>query len=153
MSDLKDNLILPGILKSKTVAFGHSKTAPIHWIADATEMSPEVQYSHDFLENEQGVAVTLSIRPCWRSFFFHKKLKRWLLVIFGFKRDGGTCHTTVVTLIFFRLGFFLRSHYQPQSWWRLASSELRLDTVGLSVFQRQARDKWLLKGQYSWSHS
>ena len=49
--------------------------------------------------------------------------------------------------------FFWRSHYQPQSWCCLATSELRFDTVGLLfvgcrqrlVLRRQARDNWPLK--------
>ena len=55
---------------------------------------------------------------------------------------------------------FWRSHYQPQSWCRLVTSMLLLDTVGVLfvgcrqrlVLRREARNNWRFKGQYSWSH-
>ena len=51
---------------------------------------------------------------------------------------------------------FWRSHYQPQRWCRLTTSELRFDTVGLlfvgfrqrKVLRRQVTDNWSFKWQY-----
>ena len=49
-----------------------------------------------------------------------------------FQQNGTTCHTRCFAPCFWR------SHYQPQSWWHLATSELRFDTIGLlSVGCRQ----------------
>ena len=71
----------------------------------------------------------MAIGPCWTNFFFHKNWRGgyWQhLVLTGrlyvpHSRNYTRCFAPC----------FWRSHYQPQSWCRLATSELRFDTVEL----------------------
>ena len=77
-----------------------------------------------FFGNEQGEVVTVNgdrIGPCWAN-FCSQKLKRRILATFG---ATGRCYVP------HSMFYFWRSHYQPQSWCRLATSELRFDGVGL----------------------
>ena len=67
---------------------------------------------------------TFVIGPCWTN-FSSQKLKRRILVTFGFNRTALRATHRCFTPCFWR------SHYQPQSWCRLATSELRFDTIGL----------------------
>ena len=101
----------------------------------------------------------------WRSLsrhveriFVHKNWRRenWQHLVSTVRRY--VPHSRSYTRCF--VSCFWRSHYQPQSWCRLATSELRFDSVDLlfvacsqrKVLRRQARDNWRFKGQYSWSH-
>ena len=66
-----------------------------------------------FFQNEQGEAITVN---GWTN-FCSQKLKRKIWATFGYTRCFAPC--------------FWRSHYQSQNWCRLATSELRFNTVGL----------------------
>ena len=79
-----------------------------------------------FFANKQGEDVTVNgdrYRPCWTN-FYSQKLKRRILATFGF-------NTHSLSYIRCFTPCFWRSHYQPQSWCPLATSELRFDTVRL----------------------
>ena len=102
-----------------------------------------------FFENEQGEAVTVNgdrYRDMLNE-FFSQKLRRRILTKFGFNRTA--LYATQRCTRYFAPCFW-RWHYQPQSCCRLATSELRFDTVGLlfvgcrqrQVLGRQARDNW-----------
>ena len=109
--------------QAKLSHLGHRKPAPIHWKADARKTSHcLMRIKPFFFENEQGETVTVNddrYRAMLNEFLF-KKLKRRILTAFGFNRTG--LHATHPKL---------HSHYQPQSWCRLATSQLRFDTAGL----------------------
>ena len=66
-----------------------------------------------FFENEQGEAVTVN-GDCYRAMLNEENIGNiW------FQQDNTRCFAPC----------FWRSHYQPQSWCRLATLELRFDTV------------------------
>ena len=105
-----------------------------------------------FFENEQGEAVTVNgdrYRALLNELLF-TKIEEEDIGNIWFQQDVATCFAPC----------FWRSHYEPQSWYHLATSELRFDTIGLlfvgcrqrKVLRREARDNWGFKGQYSWSH-
>ena len=81
-----------------------------------------------FFENGQGEAVTVN-GDCYRAMLneFLLRGRYWQhLVSTGrryvpYSRSYTRCSAPC----------FWRSHYQPQNWCRLATSELRFDTVGL----------------------
>ena len=78
-----------------------------------------------FFENVQGrplQSMSTVIGACW-------KLKRRILATFGFNRTALRATQPNYTLCF--APCFWISHYQPQSWCHLTTSELRFDTVGL----------------------
>ena len=122
------------INKKNCRIWAHRKPARIHWKPDASKMSYYlmrilVQKHNCVFENEQGEAVTVNgvvIVPCWTNFCSHK-LKRRILAIFGFNRTGYVPYSRNYTRCFDPC--FWNSHYQPQSWCRLATSELHFDTV------------------------
>ena len=108
-----------------------------------------------FFENEQLEAVTVN------AVRYRAMLNEFLFTKIEEEVSTGRCylpHSRSYTRCF--APCFWRSHYQPQSWCRLATSELRFDTVGLLfaecrqryVLRRQVRDNWRFKAQYSWSH-
>ena len=80
-----------------------------------------------FLENEQGEAVTVNgdryramLNEIWRRGYWQHLVptgQRYVPHSRSYTRCFAPC--------------FWRSDYQPQSWCRLATSELRFDTVGL----------------------
>ena len=70
------------------------------------------------------------IGPCWTN-FCSQKLKR-ILATFGFNRTA--LRATQPKLHSCFAPYFWSSHYQPQSWRRLAKTELRFDTVGLYLW-------------------
>ena len=79
-----------------------------------------------FFGNKQGEADTVNgdrYRALLNEFLF-TKIEEEDIGNIWFQQDGGTCHTAEATC-------FWKSHYQPQSWCRLATSELGYDTVGL----------------------
>ena len=85
-----------------------------------------------FFENEQGEAVTVNgdrNRAMLNEVFFHKNLREgyWQHLVSTGRRY--LPHSRSYTRCF--VSCFWRSHYQPQSWCRLATSKLRFDTVGL----------------------
>ena len=85
-----------------------------------------------FFENEQREAVTVNsdrYRAILNEFLF-TKIQEEIIDNIWFQQDGATCYTAEATLDILR-PVFLRSHYQLQSWCRLANSELWCDTVGL----------------------
>ena len=69
-------------------------------------------------------SMVMVIGPCWRN-FCSEKFKWRILATFGFNRPHSWSYTRCLVPCFWR------SHYQPASWCRLATSELRFDTVGL----------------------
>ena len=123
-------------------------------------------------ENKQREAVTVNgnrYRTMLNEFLFTKSEEEDIGNIW-FQQDDTTCQTAKATLNVLQYLFstgrhyvsnsrrytqcfapcFWKSHYQPLSWCRLATSELRFDTAGLLfVGCRQARDNWRFKGQYS----
>ena len=102
-------------------------------------------------------SMAIVIGQCHKN-FCSQKLKTRILATFGF--NGMALRATQPKLHWIFAPYFWRSHYLPQSWCCLATTELRFDTVGMlfvrcrqrQVLRRQARDNWLFKGQYSGSH-
>ena len=82
-----------------------------------------------FFENEQAEAVTVNDGPFWTN-FCSQKLKRRILATFGFNSTALRATQPKLHSMSCAL-FFGRSRYKPQSWCRLATSELRFDTVGV----------------------
>ena len=81
-----------------------------------------------FIENEQLEAVTVNgdrYRAMLNEFFIHKNWRGeyWQHLVSTGRRymPHSRCFTRC----------FWSSHYQPQSWYRLATSELRFETIGL----------------------
>ena len=108
-----------------------------------------------FFENEQGEAVTVNgdrYRDMLNKFLFTKIEEEHIGNIWFQTGRHYVSHLLSYARCF--APCFWRSHYQPQSWCRLATSELRFDTVGLLfvVLRRQARDNWRFKEQYSCNH-
>ena len=118
---------------------GHRKPARIHWKADASKTS------HCLVQIlDQSLNWAIFLRKWasrgrysqWRSLlshvkriFVHKNLREGYcqhLVLTGRRYVP---HSQSYTRCF--APCFWRSHYQPQIWCRLASLELRFDTVGL----------------------
>ena len=96
-----------------------------------------------FFENEQGEAVTVNseaivIGPCWKN-LVHKNWRGayWQHLVSTGRRY--VPHSRSYTRCF--APCFWRSPYQPQSWCRLATSELRSDTVGLFYLWGAVKDK------------
>ena len=113
-----------------------------------------------FFENEQGKAVTIN-GNCSRAIlneFLFTKIEEDHICNTWFQPDGAVWDSRSYTRCY--APCYWKSHYQPQSWYCLATSELRFNTVGLlfvgcrqrKVLRRQVRDNWRFKGQYSWSH-
>ena len=83
-----------------------------------------------FFENEQGEAVTVNddrYRTILNEVFFHKNWSEgyWQHLVSTERRY--VPHSRSYTRWF--APRFWRSHYQPQSWYRLATSKLWFDTV------------------------
>ena len=139
-SSFQMKLILISIRKQvKLSHLGHRKSARIHWKTDAPKtchcLVRILVLRHNWAIFLRKWAIsTVSIYYSnyyrqWRSLSGHVERifvhKNW--------REG-YWHYLVATGWRYTRCFvpcFLRSHYQPQSWYRLATSELRLDTVGL----------------------
>ena len=83
-----------------------------------------------FENNQEETVMVIVIGPCWMNFCL-QKLKRMILATFGFNRTRRAVpHSRRYIQCF--VPYFWRSHYQPQlCGCRLATSELRFDTVGL----------------------
>ena len=84
-----------------------------------------------FFENEQGEAVTVNndrYRAMLNEFLFTKIEEKNIGNIW-FQQDRFAPHSLSYTRYF--APCFWRPHYQPQSWCGLATSELRLATIGL----------------------
>ena len=79
-----------------------------------------------FFENNQGEAVTIN-GDRYRAML--TELQRRILATFGFNRTAQRGAQPKLHSMF--VPCFWRSHYHPQIWCRLATSELRFDTVGL----------------------
>ena len=85
-----------------------------------------------FFENEQGEAITVNgdrYRAMLNEFLFHKNWREGYWQHLVSTRQRYVPHSLSYTRCF--APRFWRAHYQPQSWCRLATSELRFDTVGL----------------------
>ena len=85
-----------------------------------------------FFENEQEEAVTVNghrYRAMLNEFLF-TKIEEEDIGNIWFQQDDATCHTAEAKLDVLRPDFE-ESHYQPQSWCCLVTSELRFDTVEL----------------------
>ena len=104
-----------------------------------------------FFENEQGEAVIVNgdrYRTMLNEFLF-TKIEEQHLVLTGRRYVP---HSRSYSRYFAPCVW--RSHYQPQSWCRLATSEQWFATVGLlfvgyrqrQVLRRQAEDNWRFKG-------
>ena len=125
--------------QAKLLHLGHRKPARIHWIADAPKTS------HCLVRNlvqRHNCAIFLwkwasrGRYSQWRSLSGHVKRifvrKNWREGYWQhLVSTGRRCvpHSRSYTRCFATC--FCRLHYQPQGWCRLASSELRFDTVGL----------------------
>ena len=83
----------------------------------------------------QSMAIVIGL--CWTN-FYSQKLKRRILATFSFNRTAISATQPMLHSIFAQC--FWRSHYQPLNWFRLATSELRFDTVGL-LFVGAVKDK------------
>ena len=120
-------LSLADMQTSKIVAFGAQKTR-IHTLKCRCTQN-ESLFLADFVQSHNWVIFLRKWArrgrySQWRSLsrnietnFCSQKLKRRILTIFANAAMFSPC--------------FWRSHYQPQSWCRLATSELRFDTVAL----------------------
>ena len=121
--------------QAKLSNLGHRKPTRIHRKADA----PKTRHCLvRILVQKHKWAIFLSkwarrgrysqwrsLLLCWTN-FCSLKLKRRILVSTGLRCVP---HSRSYTRCF--APCFWRLHYQPQSWCRLATSELRFDTVGL----------------------
>ena len=87
-----------------------------------------------FFENEQGEAVTVN-GDCYRTMlneFLFTKIKKEAKIDWQHLLSTGrryVPHSRSYTRCFTACLWI--SHYQPQSWYRLGTTELRFDTVGL----------------------
>ena len=115
---------------------GHIKSTRIHWKADApetshTDLGPEALLGHFSMKMSKKrtlQSMAIVIGPCWKN-FCSQNLKRRILATCSFNRTALRATQPKLQSMFYAL--FWRSHYQPQSWCRLATSELRFDTVAL----------------------
>ena len=152
--------------QAKLSHLGHIKSACIHWKDDAPKTSHCLVR---ILVQRHNWGIFLRKRASrgrysqWRSLsghveriFVHKNWRGryWQHLV----STGWRCVPHKRSYTWCVAPCFWRSHYQPQSWCRLATSELRFDTVGLLfvgccprlvLLRRQARDNWLFKVQYS----
>ena len=85
-------------------------------------------FSSKMSKERQLQSMAIVIGPCWTN-FCSQKFKRRILATFGFNRTALRANSQSYTRCF--APCFWRLHYQPQNWYRLATSELRFDTVGL----------------------
>ena len=85
-----------------------------------------------FFKNEQREAVTVNGDRCraMLNVFLFTKIEEEDIGNIWLQQNGATCHTAEATFDVLR-PFFWWSYYQPQGWCRLATSELRFDTVGV----------------------
>ena len=83
--------------------------------------------------------MAIVIGPCWTNLFVHKNWRGeyWQHLVSTGRRYMP--HSRNYTRCFATC--FSRSHYQPQSWCRLATSELQFDTVGLLFIGCAVKDK------------
>ena len=115
--------------QEKLSHLGHRKLADIHWRANAPKPSHclvriLVQWRNWTIFLLKWARIIIG--PCWTN-FCSQKLKRMIGNIWF--QDVATCHSRSYTRCF--AFWFFKSHYQPESWYRLATSELRFDAVGL----------------------
>ena len=137
--------------QAKLLHLGHRKPARIHWKDDGPKTVPILVQRHNWdiffskMSKErplQSMAIVIFLHRNWREGYwqyFASTGRRYVPHSRSYIRCIAPC--------------FWRLHYQPQSWYRLATSELRFDTVGLlfvvcrqrQVLRRQARDINALK--------
>ena len=150
--------------QAKLWHLGHRKPARIHWKAVAPKTSHCLVRSLVQRHNWVIFLRKWAMGGCysqWRSLSGHieqilfTKIEEEDIGSIWFQQDG-VSRSQSYTRIF--APCFWSSHYQPQSWCRLTTWELRFNTVGLLFVgwskinvTRQARDNWRFKGQYSWS--
>ena len=119
--------------QAKLAHLGYRKPARIHWKVDVPKTSHflvlVLVHKHNWaifsskLRKERPLqSMAIVIGPCWTN-SYSQKLKR------RFNRTAHVPHSQSYTRCF--APCFWRSHYQPHSWCRLATSELQFDTVGL----------------------
>ena len=122
--------------QAKLLHLGHRKHARINWKADAPKTT---HFLVRILVQRHNWAIFLrkwarrSRYSQWRWLsdeFLFTKIEEENIGNIWFQQDGTTCHTAEATLDVLR-SFFGKSHYQPQSWCHLATSELWFDTIGL----------------------
>ena len=89
---------------------------------------PETKLCHFYSKMSKGrplQSMVILIGPCWTN-FCSQKLNRRILATFGFNRMALRATQPKLQSM-----CFWRSHYQPHFWFRVATSELQFDTVGL----------------------
>ena len=128
-------LILAGMETSKIVPFGAQKTRT-HTLKSrrtqnetlfGAEFGLEAKLVHFYSQMRtewplQSMAIVIG--PCCTN-FCSQKLRRKIWTIFGFKRTAWSRSYNFFALCFWRL------HYHQQGWCRLATSEMRFNTVRL----------------------
>ena len=122
--------------QAKLSHFGYRKPTRLYWEVDAPKTSHCLVWSRGitdlfFFKKEQGEAITamaIIIRKCWTN-FCSQKSKRRILATFSSNRTALRATQPKLHSMFCAL--FLNIAYQPQSWCRLATLELRFDTVAL----------------------
>ena len=106
--------------QAKLSHLGHRKPARIHWKANIPKTSHCLVWIASKVSKERPLqSMAIVIGSCWTNFWQHlvSTGRRYVPHSRSYTRYLAPC--------------FWRSHYQPQSWCRLANSELRFDTVGL----------------------
>ena len=139
---------------------GHRKPVLMHWKADAPKTCDCLVRS---LIQRHNWVIFLRKSPRRGRYSQWRPLSGHVERIFVYKnwREGYSQHLVSIGWRHvphsrsytwcFALCFW-RSHYQSQSWCRLATSKLQFDTVELLFVGRRQRDKWRFKGLYSWRH-
>ena len=124
--------------QAKLSLLGHRKLERIHWKADAPKTSHCLVR---ILILRHNWAIFLRKRANggrysqWRLLsgyverIFSQKMWRRILATFGSNMTPLCATQRKLHSMFCAL--FLKIAYQPLSWWRLATTELRFDTVGL----------------------
>ena len=133
-----DEVLILACKQAKLQHLGHRKPACIHWKPDAPKtchclVRILVQrhnweiFLRKWVRRGPLQSMAIVIGTCWRN-FCSQKLKRRILVTFGrcYVPHSRSCTRRFAPC-------FLRSHYQPQTWCRLATSELRSDYVCMYV--------------------
>ena len=148
--------------QAKLSHLGHRKPARIHWKADASKTSHFFVRilaqrhnwdiflwnwartgSHSQWRSLSGYVERICVHKNWRGGYWQHLFTTGLRYA-PHSRNYTRCFEPC----------FWRPHYQPQSWCRSTTSELRFDTVGLLfvgcrqrwALRQQARDNWRFKG-------
>ena len=106
-------------------------TENLHWKADAPKTNHCLVR---ILVQRHNLSVTVNgdrYRAMLKEFLFTKIEEQGIGHIW-FQQPALRSTQPKLCSMFWAL-FFWRSHYQPHSWCRLATSDLRLDTVGLLI--------------------